>query len=133
MKSLLRMAVMGAAALLISGCALLPDSPTTTDAKRGVQIAITAYAGIYQPALLAYGRLPVCPNPTPSGSICHDRAVFAKLAATDQATTRSIVAAQAVMKGQPGSLTAISDALTAIQQAQVQIAAAGVLTNKTEN
>lgn len=112
------------AALAISGCALFPDSPATADAKRAVQVALTAYADVYQPAVLVYGRLPACPAAT---AVCHDSAVLAKLKAADLAVTASIVAAQGVLDGTATDTGQLTAALTAIQQAEVQIAGSGAL------
>lgn len=129
MKRMLFAAALAGMALL-GGCALLPDNATTADAKQAVQVALTTYADVYQPAVIAYGKLPACPNPTPSGSICHSVALYAKLAAADAAVTKSIVAAQAVLEGTATDTGQLLNALTAIQNAEVSIASSGALTGK---
>lgn len=119
MKKLL-FAGLALAGLLValSGCALLPDNATTADAKKAVQVALTTYADVYQPALLSYGRLPPCP----AQGLCHDTVVFAKLAAADKVVTTSIIAAQGVLEGTTADTGQLVAALTAIQQAEIAFA-----------
>lgn len=112
-------------AMAISGCALLPDSAVTTDAKKAVMVAVTTYAKVYQPAVIAYGRLPVCPQAT--AVLCHDRAVFAVLAAADAKANVAITAARVVMaQNYASDPNALEKALWAIQDAQLAIAAAAI-------
>ena len=110
MKRLLSAAALGVSMLLISACAYIPAS----DAKQAVGIALKAYVDVYQPLLITYGKLPTCPQAAP---VCHDRALFAKLAAVDDAAVKSADAAIANPTGE-----GINAALTAIQTAQQQIA-----------
>lgn len=114
------------AALALCGCSLIPDNATTADAKKAVQAALTTYADVYQPAVIAYGNLPVCP----SAPICHDKLVYAKLAAADSAVTKSITAAQAVLEGSASDTGQLTAALTAIQAAEATIGGSGVLAAK---
>lgn len=129
MKVLFRTAL-GAALLAISlsACAMLPDNSVTADAKKGVQVALTTYTQIYQPAVIAYGRLPLCP----AALLCHDKAVFAKLAAADAAVNSAATAAKTVMDQNVGDPNALQNVVSAIQTAQLQIAQSGILTKKEQ-
>lgn len=109
--------------LALGGC--VTDS-VSQDAIGAAQATITAYADIYQPAVLAYGRLPVCPQAV----LCHDAATFGKLKAIDAAVTQSITAAQSVLEGKTADSGQISAALTAIQSAEATIASSGVMSGK---
>lgn len=129
MKRMLACAVLGLAMLATSACALLPDNSVTADAKLGVQVALTTYSKVYQPALIAYGRLPACPQPTPL--LCHDVAVFADLAAADAAVVASVKVAQQVMRGDVADTNNYLQAvMNAIEDAKLRIAMTGILTNK---
>lgn len=108
-------------AFLLAGCA----SNLEQDAVRSAQIAITTYVDVYQPAVLAYGRLPQCGPSAPV--ICHDIFVYADLKAADLATTKSILAARAVISGKPGAGTELSEALAAISAAERSIASKGII------
>lgn len=115
-----------AVGLLMGGCALF-SGPAGQDALKGAQAAITTYVDVYQPAILAYGQLPVCGS-APVVVLCHDKAVYAKLKAVDLAATKSIVAAQAVIEGSTSDTgTEISDALSAISAAERAIASEGIV------
>lgn len=119
MKRLFTAAVL---ALCLAGCTSF-SADTATDGKRAVQAALVAYTGIYQPAVIEYGRLPDCPA-TP---LCRDRALFAKLAAADQVVRTSANVANPVLHGDvpnTGQLTALINAIT---NAQTQVARAGIL------
>jgi len=126
---LFRLLPAAALAVSLGGCSLIPDSAITKDAKLAVASALTSYADIYQPAVLAYGRLPICPDPTPSGSICHDQLILAKLKAIDLATTSTIVTAKGVLDGSSSDTgTELTNAINAITAAQSQITATGIMT-----
>lgn len=118
-------------ALTLGGCAWLQqqagDSPAAADALKAAQVAITTYADVYQPAVLAYGQLPACPHPTPSGSVCRDPAVHAKLKAVDLAASRSIEAARAVLEGSLTDSGQITAMIQSIGSAETAIAAAGAV------
>lgn len=128
MKRLLTAAVLGLAMLATQACALLPDNSTTADAKRAVGVALTTYTQVYQPALIAYGRLPVCPVPAPQ--LCHDREVFRQLAAADAVVRTTANAAKKVMDQNANDPKALTNVVQAIQTAQLQIAASGLMTKK---
>jgi hypothetical protein len=114
---------------MTGGCAFLPDNSVTADAKLAVKVALKSYGDVYQPLVISYGRLPVCPAPVPM--LCHDRAVFADLAKADAAVTASIGAAEAVMRGDVvDTNNYLQKVMTAIEAAKVKIAATGLLRSK---
>lgn len=129
MKRMLIAAALAGMALL-GGCALLPDSSVTADAKKAVVVALTTYTQVYQPVVIAYGHLPVCPVQAPQ--LCHDRDLFAKLAAADAVVNTTAKAAKTVMDQNVGDPNALQNVVTAIQTAQLQIAASGLLTKKDQ-
>ena len=106
---------------------LAGNSPAANDALIGVQAVLTTYADVFQPAIITYGRLPVCPNPTPSGTVCHDPAVLAKMKAADAAATKAIVSAQAVLEGSTADAGQITAAMQAVAAAEATISAATAL------
>lgn len=129
MKHSIKMLIVAGALALTSlgGCAAIQNaagnSPVAADAIKGAQVAIATYADIYQPAVIAYGNLPVCPT----AALCRDPAVHAKLKAIDKATVTSIEAAQAVLRGNLTDAGQITTAMQAILNAENQIVAAGVV------
>lgn len=122
-RSLLGMLGGAILALSLGACAMLPDNSTTADAKKGVQVALTTYTQIYQPAVIAYGRLPLCP----AAVLCHDKEVFAQLAAADAVVNVAADAARKVMTENYNDPNALSRVVAAIQDAQLKIAQAGIL------
>lgn len=127
MKNSLKMLlVAGALALSLGGCTafqnLAGNSPVAADAIKGAQVAITTYADVYQPAVIAYGNLPACPAAT----LCRDPATHAKLKAVDLAVSKSIAAGQAVLEGSVADTGQITAMLQAIMSAEAAIAAARV-------
>lgn len=119
----LRFFVFAAACLAMTGCAALQGSTTGADAIKASQVTLTAYADVYQPAVIVYGHLPACPGAT----LCKDAAVLAKLKAADATATATIVAAQAVLEGSATDTGQLAVAVQAIQAAEVAIAASGAL------
>jgi len=123
MKRILAAAVL---VLVTGGCAFLPDNAVTSDAKLAVKVALKSYGDVYQPLVISYGRLPVCPQPAPM--LCHDRAVFADLAKADAAVSSTIGAAEAVMRGDvTDTNNYLQKVMQAIEDAKVKIAATGLL------
>lgn len=117
-----RLALAAVAVGMLAGC----TTNLEQDAVRGSYIAINAYADVYQPAVLMYGRLPVCAPSAPK--LCHDIAVYADLKAADLAATNSIIAARAVLSGKKSVTgTELSDAITAIGAAEMRIASRGIM------
>lgn len=104
---------------LLAACASVPSGATAARA------AITTYVDVYQPAVIAYGHLPVCGS-FGSGSICHDLKVYADLKAADAAATKSIVAANDIIGG-GGSENDLDAAIAAVVAAERIIASKGVL------
>jgi hypothetical protein len=124
MKHALKMLVLaGSLALSLGACAALqkasPD--VASDAIRATQVAITTYADVYQPAVIAYGNLPVCDGSTP---ICRDQAVHAKMKALDLAASTAIEAARKVMATNVGDSGELTAAIQAIMNAETTIAPA---------
>lgn len=129
MKRLLAVLALTAA---LGGCTTLQGvigSTATQDALQAARITITTYADIYQPAVIAYGRLPACGS-AGAPVLCKDAAVFAKLKAADLAVTKSVTAAQGVLEGTATDAGQITAAINAITQAEATIAASGALVQK---
>jgi len=130
MKHALKMlALAGSLALSLGACALLqktnPD--VASDAIRATQVAITTYADVYQPAVIAYGNLPVCNGSTP---ICRDQALHAKMKAADLAASTAIETARKVMNTNVGDGGELTAAIQAIISAETTIAQAGAILKK---
>lgn len=129
MKHLWRLAAASILALSLGACQALQQSNSSAanDAIKAAQVAITTYADIYQPAVIAYGNLPVCNGSTP---VCRDQAVHAKLKAVDLAASTAIEAARKVMETNVSDAGQITAAVQAIINAETTIAQAGVLLKK---
>lgn len=126
-KRILTLAAAVALSFALSGCALLGlfGEKTGQDAVRATQIVLTAYADIYQPALILYGSYKTCGTPEAEGKIvCKDGPTFQKLKALDLAATSAIVAARDVLRGTVPDAGQLQQAIAAITQAQAAIAAA---------
>jgi hypothetical protein len=124
-----RIAILATAAFLLCGCTTLQGliGPTASqDALQAARITITTYADIYQPAVIAYGHLPVCGAPEAT-MLCKNPVIFAQLKAADLAVATSLKAAQAVLEGTLSDSGQITSAISAIQQAEASIAASGAL------
>lgn len=97
------------------------------DAMKATKVVLTGYVDIYQPAVIAYGSLPDCPAAT----LCRDRAVLDKLKAADAAAMAVLQTAMNVIDGKTqDSGGDVQRALSAIQAAEVQIAASGAMSLK---
>lgn len=121
-----RLFLIAATAALLCGCQAIQGSigdNATKDAMKAAQVAITTYADIYQPAVIAYGQLPECPAAT----FCRETAIFNKLKGADLAVTTSIVAAQEVLEGKAKDTGQITAAILAIGAAEQAIAASGAM------
>lgn len=128
MKRMFAAAVLGLV-MLTSACAFLPDNDATSDAKMAVKAALVTYTKVYQPAVITYGRLPLCPQAAP---VCHDGKVFAKLASADAAVRTTANAANKVLLENYNDPNALQRVMDAILKAQVDIAASGILSNKDQ-
>lgn len=94
------------------------------DALKATKVVLTGYVDIYQPAVIAYGSLPDCPGAT----LCRDRVVLDKLKAADAAAMAVLQTAMNVIDGKTqDSGGDVQRALSAIQAAEVQIAASGAM------
>lgn len=110
--------------LLAGGCASASDSATAASAKTALATALTAYADVFQPAILVYGRLPRCPSTTP---LCGNQSIVDKLKAADAAVTAAANAAQPIVDGKAPDGGQIMAAMAAINSAEVSIASSGAL------
>lgn len=119
---LIRLAA-AAALLALAACSTPTGGISSPGVLKATQVALTTYADVYQPAVLAYGHLPTCP----AAAICKDNAVLAKLKAADLAVTNTLVAARPILNGTLPDKGQLTDALVAIQQAEATIAGSGAL------
>lgn len=117
------LAVVGLMALAACAGSGAATGTTSASVLKATNVALTTYADVYQPAVLAYGKLPVCPAAT----ICHDPVVLGKLKAADLAVTKVVTAAQPILNGSVPDAGQLGDALTAIEQAESTIAGSGAL------
>jgi hypothetical protein len=118
-----RFALIAAAALMLCGCQTIQSaigSTASTDALQASKAAIATYADVYQPAVIAYGRLPTCP----AALLCKDTNVFRNLEVANLAVIKSIVAAQAMLEGTATDSGQIAAAFQAVAQVEASIAAA---------
>lgn len=128
----------GAAAILsatlaLGGCSTISGlfgGGAASDALKATQIALTTYADVYQPAVLTYGSLPVCPAGAP---VCHDSATFAKLKGLDLQVTTAIGTAQCVLDQSCSDTGQVAALMTVLQQAETQIALSGAMSVKKGN
>lgn len=107
-------------AVVLSGCALFQGSAAGNDALKATKLALTTYADVYQPAVIAYGSLPACPGAV----LCKNAATLTKMKAVDAAAVATITAAQGVLEGKSTDSGQLAQAQQAISVAEQQIAAA---------
>lgn len=113
-----------AALALVACVAACSSLNVTVGSNKSVNAALLAYADIYQPAVMAYGSLPVCP----AAALCRQPAVHAQLKAADLAVSKSVEAARPVLSGSlpdHGELLAVLEAVSA---SQALIVRSGIMT-----
>ena len=123
MKRTLAVMAMG---VLLCGCTSLQATldGSAGDARKAIQVGLTAYRDIYQPAVLLYGKLPDCPTAV----VCRDPAAFRAMQAADKAATKAINDTKTIVDGLEGDSNGKLQALqTAIQDAELLIAKSGAL------
>lgn len=128
LRNLLSAAAMS---LALAGCASMGATPTgapptvgtvQADAVKAAKAVVTLYADLYQPAVLAYGRLPDCPGAT----LCKDRAILNRLKAADLVASTAIEKARPILDGlASGSGIEIQDAVKGVQAAESLVASSG--------
>lgn len=111
------------ALLAIGACTTAQTDSVKGSALKATQVALTTYADVFQPAVLAYGRLPACPQAV----LCKDPATITKLKAADLAVSSTLEAARPVLDGGQADAGQLANALQAIAQAEATIAGTGAL------
>jgi hypothetical protein len=129
MKSMLKAAAIAAALLSVAslgGCATFQSlfgTGAANDALKSAQIVLTTYADVYQPAVLAYGALPACPQ----APLCHDPAILHTLKAADARAVDAIGKAQCVIEGTCADTGQLAAAVAIVQDTEASIAKSGAL------
>lgn len=111
------------ALLVLGACTTSQTDSASNTAMKATQVALTTYADVFQPAVLAYGRLPACPQAV----ICKDQAIVNKLKAADLAVSSTLEAARPVLNGAQTDAGQLVNALQAIALAEATIAGTGAL------
>lgn len=86
--------LIAALAMFLGACA---GSGLGTDTLNATKATLDFYGDVVQPGIIAFGRTPTCPQPTPV--ICKNPETWATIQATDARVTASIVAARAALNG----------------------------------
>lgn len=111
------------ALLAIGACTTAQTDGVKGSALKATQVALTTYADVFQPAVLAYGHLPDCPQ----AIICKTRDTLNKMKAADLAVSSTLEAARPVLNGGKSDTGQLANALQAIAQAEATIANTGAL------
>jgi len=116
---------LGAAlALMVLGACTTAQTDSAKSAYLvAVKGALTTYADVFQPAVLAYGHLPDCPQ----AAICKDQPILDKMKAADLAVSSTLEKARPVLDGSMSDGGQLAQALLAVQQAETTIANSGAL------
>lgn len=120
-----RIAMIAAAGLMLVGCASIDQALNSSDARKATLVALTTYGDIYQPAVIAYGRLPDCQPEVVR--ICKERPVLENLKTADAAVSSAVDAAADVLSGKVYDPATIQKVRDAIAKAQTAIGASGAL------
>lgn len=116
--------VLASGNLLVACTTTAPGSGgATAAAKQSAAIALTVYVKGYQPALLAYARLPGCERSSPP---CLDIKLYTRMYAADGTATSCIAAVQPILQSALPDFNVVSDCLQKIEDAKRIFAEAGV-------
>lgn len=109
--------------LAMGACTTAQTDGAKNTTLKATQVALTTYADVFQPAVLAYGHLPPCPQAV----LCKDQTVINKLKAADLAVSSTLEAARPVLNGGQTDAGQLANALQAIATAEATIAGTGAL------
>lgn len=122
---LLAVSVVLASGNLLVACTTMPagDGAATKVAKQSAAIALTVYVKGYQPALIAYSKLPLCDKAVPP---CLDPKLYARLYAADGTATSCIAAVRPVLEARIPDFIVVADCLDKVDDAKRVFAEAGI-------
>lgn len=116
--------VLGSGNLLVGCVTAAPGSQSTVQvARQSAAIALTVYVKGYQPALLAYSKLEVCPHVAPP---CLDSKLYGRLYYADGAATSCIAAVQPILQSEFPDFDIVARCLQRIEDAKRIFAEGGL-------
>lgn len=118
-----------AVAMLLAGgnvlvaCTTTAPASATDIAKRSAVVALSLYVNAYQPALIAYSKLPLC---KPAKPPCLDPLLYSKLYVADGAAATCIAAVEPVLRKEFPDFVVVADCLDKVDAAKLIFAEAGL-------
>lgn len=107
-------------ALCVGGCAgslSVLGPATTATALKTAKIALTAYNGLIQPSILAYGHWQTC-GPTVVTKLCKPQATWDKVKSVEATATAAIVQLSPVLDGSVTDTGQVASAVDAVDAAR---------------